>query len=332
MSAQSHSAATNWREKYLGGDEHAEGELIDTWSREIQEIQYKIRAQDHAASLRRGFHAKQHAGVDNAEFVVLDHVPDHLQVGPFQPGARYPAIVRLSNASGATQADQKGDLRGLAARVHVGPDTDVDLLATNGAVSFARDPGQFMAFAKATTGSRLMMLPSLLGSVGLSETVRMLRIAVGDTRRTVMSLATEQYWSRGAYRFGDFAIRFTLVPMADSAPEPAKDDPDYLRHEIVARLRVEPVSWNFMVQLFRDEETTPIEDAATRWGTELVNIARLTIPQQDLTQSGQAAVGDAVDSMEFNPWNTTEELRPLGSINRARLRVYEASQDTRRPR
>jgi hypothetical protein len=119
--------------------------------------------------------------------------------------------------------------------------------------------------------------------------------------------------------------------MADSAPEPAKDDPDYLRHEFVARLRAEPVSWNFMVQPFRDEETTPIENAAARWDTEQVHIARLTIPQQDLTEPGHAAVEDAIDAMEFNPWNTTDELRPLGSINRARRRVMQASQDTRRP-
>jgi hypothetical protein len=187
-----------------------------------------------------------------------------------------------------------------------------------------------MAFAKATTGSRLLLIPSLLGSIGLSETVRMLRTVLKDTRRTVLSMATEQFWSGGAYRFGDFAVRFTFVPMTDSAPEPAKDDPDYLRHEFVARLRTEPVSWNFMVQPFRDEETTPIENAAARWDTEQVHIARLTIPQQDLTQPEHAAVEKAIDAMEFNPWNTTEELRPLGSINRARRRVMQASQDTRR--
>ena len=330
MSGNPNSTAMNWRETYLGGDEHAEDEMIDAWSREIKEIQKAIQSKNNAPSPRRGFHAKQHVGVQNAEFVVLDHLPDFLQVGIFQPGARYQAIVRLSNASGATQSDHKGDLRGVAVRVQVDSETDIDLLATNGAVSFARDPGQFMAFAKATTGSRLMMLPSLIGSVGVSETIRMLRTAIKDSRRTVLSLSTEQFWSRGAYRFGDFAVRFTFVPMADSAPEPDKDDPDYLRHEFVGRLATEPVSWNYMVQLFFDEEKTPIEDAATRWSSEFVNIARLTIPQQDLTAPGHGDVEDSVDSLEFNPWTTTEEFRPLGSINRARRRVYDASQATRK--
>jgi len=177
-----------------------------------------------------------------------------------------------------------------------------------------------------------MLIPSLLGSVGPVETFRMMRTAITDSRRTVLSLATEQFWSRGAYRFGAYAVRFTFVPMADSAPEPVADDPDYLRHEFVARLATERVSWNLMVQLFRDEATTPIEDAATRWNTEHVIIARLTIPQQDLAEPRHGDVDDAVAATRFNPWNTTEELRPLGSINRARDRVYEASQDTRRPR
>jgi len=332
MPTQPHPAATEWRETYLEGSEQAENELIDTWSSEIREIQYQIRARSHFPSLRRGFHAKQQAGVDNAEFSVLDDVPEQLRVGPFQPGARYPTTVRLSNASGYTQADQKGDLRGLAARIHIHGDTYVDYLATNGPVSFARDPGQFMAFAKATAGSRLTMLPTLLRSVGLQESIRMLRTAVTDSRRTVLSLATEQFWSRGAYRHGDYAMRYTFVPMTDSAPEASKDDPDYLRHEFADRLRGQPVSWNFMVQLFEDEETTPIEDAASRWNTEHITIARLTIPQQDLTDPEHTAAEDAIDLMEFNPWNTIDELRPLGSINRARLRVYEASQDLRRPR
>ena len=29
--------------------------------------------------------------------------------------------------------------------------------------------------------------------------------------------------------------------------------------------------------------------------------------------------------MAFNPWNTTDEFRPLGNLNRARKAVYDAS-------
>lgn len=332
MAGQGQVEGTGWQEAYFGGSEQAEAAAIERWAREIQQIQFRLRAKSHASTLRRGFHAKLQAGVDNASFVVADHLPEHLRVGIFQPGARYPAVVRLSNASGSVQSDHKGDLRGLATRIEVGSDSFVDLLATNGPVSFARDAEQFMQFALATTGSRLMLVPRLLGSVGLTETIRMLRTGLRDTRRPVLSLATEQYWSRGAYRYGDYAVRFTFVPMADAALPVTKGDPDYLRHEIVERVRNEDVGWNLMVQLYRDEASTPIENAAKAWNTAHVIVGRLTIPRQDLAAAAHAAVAERIDAMELNPWNTTPEHRPLGNINRARLRVYQASQDVRRPR
>ncbi len=36
-------------------------------------------------------------------------------------------------------------------------------------------------------------------------------------------------------------------------------------------------------------------------------------------------VAREVDQLAFNPWNTTEEFRPLGNLNRARRAAYEAS-------
>lgn len=332
MTTRGPAPSTDWMESFWGGSEQAEDQQFAVWAQEIQDIQYKLRAKNHAPVLRRGFHAKQHVGVDNATLTIPDQIPSHLRVGPFQPEARYPATVRLSNAGGTVRPDKKGDLRGLAARVRVGTDTNIDLLATNAPVSFARDAEQFMIFAKATTGPRLKLIPTLLSEVGLKETIRMLRTAISGTRRPVLSLATEQYWSRGAYRFGDYAARFTFVPMASSAVESTQRDPNYLRSEITARLRSEAVGWKLMVQLFESEKTTPIENAATRWSTEHNTIAHLTIPAQDLSAADGAAVEEAVDLIEFNPWNTVDELRPLGNINRARLKVYQASQDIRRRR
>jgi catalase len=332
MTPRPHAPSTDWRESFWGGSEQAEKRQFAVWAQEIQDIQHHLRTKNNAPVLRRGFHAKQHVGVDNAALTIPDQIPSHLRVGPFQPGARYPAIVRLSNASGTVEADNKGDLRGLAARVRVSTDTNIDLLATNAPVSFARDAEQFMIFAKATTGPRLKMIPTLLSEVGLPEAIRMLRTAISGTRRPVLSLATEQYWSRGAYRFGDYAARFTLVPMAASAPEPQREDPNYLRHEITTRLRSGAVGWKLMVQLFEREETTPIENAATNWNTQYSTIGHIMIPAQDLSTPESGAMEEAVDLMEFNPWNTVDELRPLGNINRARLSVYQASQDIRRRR
>ena len=58
-------------------------------------------------------------------------------------------------------------------------------------------------------------------------------------------------------------------------------------------------------------------------------IAQLVIPQQDLRTASARETETLVDNLDFNPWNTTEEFRPLGNLNRARRTVYQASADYR---
>ncbi|MCH7845738.1 MAG: amidohydrolase family protein [Acidobacteria bacterium] len=113
MTTRGPAPSTDWRESFWGGSEQAEDQQFAVWAQEIQDIQYNLRAKNNAPALRRGFHAKQHVGVDNATLTIPNQIPSHLRVGPFQPGARYPATVRLSNAGGTVQPDKKGDLRGV---------------------------------------------------------------------------------------------------------------------------------------------------------------------------------------------------------------------------
>ena len=58
-------------------------------------------------------------------------------------------------------------------------------------------------------------------------------------------------------------------------------------------------------------------------------VAQLVIPQQDLTTAAAATVIQRIDDLEFNPWHTTSDFRPLGNLNRARHMVYTASADHR---
>ena len=51
----------------------------------------------------------------------------------------------------------------------------------------------------------------------------------------------------------------------------------------------------------------------------------LTIPRGDISTVDALAQARIIDTMAFNPWNTTDEFRPLGNLNRARKAVYDAS-------
>ena len=151
------------------------------------------------------------------------------------------------------------------------------------------------------------------------------------TSRPAASLASESYWSRAAFALGTTAVRFTLA--AASPPDvPAGRDADYLREELAQRLRRGALTFPFQAQRFVDERVTPIEDGAVEWKTRDAppeTIADLFIPRQDLATPTARNVEASVDKLTFTPWNSDPLIRPLGSLNRARKLVYEASAELR---
>ncbi|MFI7706574.1 peroxidase family protein [Nonomuraea sp. NPDC049480] len=329
-------------ERYVGGTPEVEREIFEKLAHDLMRVQLKIRKRGGAAGIERTFHAKAILGVENARLRFRSDLPEDLRTGFVQPGAEYPVIVRLSNASGVRQPDHAPDLRGAALRIQVGPDEAHDLLMTNHPVSHARNAREFVKFAQAMAGADstlrkgIAVFVKLPWAVGWSTAARMRRNVTAGTGREVRSLALETYWSRGAILWGHAGpVRYRLRPVsgATPAPQPSRSDPDYLSREISTRLAGEDVVFELCVQRYEDPRSTPIEDGAADWREEdapVVPVARLTIPRQDLDTADARACALRVDQLAFDPWNTTEEFRPLGNLNRARKAAYEASSAHRR--
>jgi Catalase len=333
MSAQP-NPGQGWKEVPLGGSQAREDELIRRFASAMNHIQSLVKAHQHAPVIRRGQHAKILAGVTNAEFRIADDVPEDLRIGLFEPGATYRATVRLSNCNGLVEPDSKRDLRGLALRVFVNEAAAQDFLATNAPASHARTPVQFMVVARAfASRTRIVTFLRLLFGLGPFETVRVLRVLNAGTSRHVTSLATERFWSRCPIAFGACALKYTFEPVDVAPSTEAATGDDYLRDELTERLRRGPVRFGFRVERFVDERTTPIEDGTVHWKPAAApeTIATLEIPRQDLTTSDSRQSAERVDGLDFTPWNCVEGLRPIGSMNRARRWVYEASQAYRAP-
>ena len=318
-------------ERFRGGSAEAERVSFDKLAKDIMRVQVKLKKKSSALRIDRTFHAKPILAVTNARFRVADNLPEDLQQGFMRPGAEYPATVRLSNASGVHQADKSRDLRGMAIRVAVSDDEIHDLLMTNFPVPHARDATQFVAFAKAMAGNRLVGVVRLMFAVGPGEAVRMFRNLLAGARRKVLSLGLESFWSRGAMLWGSAGpVRYFVRPErgAASAPPPPGDDPNYLSHEMAKRLAGDDVVYEFCIQRFVDETTTPVEDAAVEWpegAAPPIEVATLVIPRQDLLSAEAAATAREVEQLNFNPWHTSDEFRPMGHINRARKAAYQAS-------
>jgi hypothetical protein len=323
-----------WKETYVGGSPAEEAKVVNRLAAEIMQVQAWLKQKNHATTIRRGFHAKLVAAVMDAEFRISADLPEEFRVGYLRPGTSYRTTVRFSNAAGAIQKDSQRDMRGAALRVHISAAEVHDLLMTNGPASHARNARQFITFARAMAGSKLLLLPRLVFGVGPFETIRMFRNILSVTAHPVRSLASERFWSRAPVKCGTTVVKFRLVPAAgaDPGPDPDSKDPDYLHAEMAARLRRGTVAFDFQVQKYVDERKTPVEDGSVEWreaDSPPLTIAQLVIPQQDLDSAAGIATARAVDDLEFNPWHTTEDFRPVGNLNRARQLVYTASVDHR---
>ena len=139
-----------------------------------------------------------------------------------------------------------------------------------------------------------------------------------------------RYWSMTPYLLGERAIKFSATPISRTTNEPpAEMGPDFKRDVMMEQLGQEDVYYEFSVQLQADPMTMPVEDPVVMWDeaeAPFQRVALIRIPKQDITSEAWV---EFAENLSFTPWHSLPEHRPLGSNNRARLKVYEAISDFR---
>ena len=114
-------------------------------------IEETVRAEAKNGLARRDAHAKAH-GCVQAEFRVLDNLPEEVRVGIFGETRAYPAWIRYSNGSGKIQDDSVGDGRGMAIKLMGVERSDSgtqDFVMINHPVFFVRNAADYVEFQKA---------------------------------------------------------------------------------------------------------------------------------------------------------------------------------------
>jgi len=296
---------------------------------------------------RRGQHAKHH-GCVRAEFVVEPGLPEAYRVGLFREPKTYPAWVRFSN--GARADDREPDAHGMAVKLMgVGgakvldaerDATTHDFVMVDDPAFFLPDAAEYARFSTAmlkARGFRPSLVRRALGV--LPEKPRTLltlillyfvpfRLALffrlkRFAGKTLVSPLTTRYWGTTPYLFGEgMAMKFTAVPDAVDAGPPGGGSADYLAGAMAEHLRARGASFDFRVQLQKDERATPVEDPTVPWGEDVApprTVARLTIPAQEFGGRARSAF---CEDLSFTPWHAVPEHRPLGGINRVRKDVY----------
>ncbi len=317
---------TDWRDEisYLGGSLKAEQALIAHMEQDVRAV---VRAAERAnGGPMRAQHAAPLAGVRRAYLRIPSRLPAELQVGFLRPGAEYAAHIRYSNAASTVSNGPRLDLRGCAVRIVIGPNTVHDLLMTNAERHHARDAWEATATMWAFGGhANLIGLLRLATRLGPARALSIAGLLREQMAVPVDSLASETWWGRAPYAFGKVALRFHLAPLA---PKPrrrsARAD---LAAEFRARLKREDVRFDLRIQRYVDPARTPLNDASLAWLGPHETIAELVLPSQELRPEDEAFV----DALDFSPFNVAgSEFEPLGSMNRARSRLYAASQSMRR--
>jgi hypothetical protein len=294
-----------------------------------------LAAQRQTGADMRQIHAKSH-GLVWAEFIVEPNLPAELQAGLFQSVQTYPAWVRFSNGgapekAGHLKADREPDVRGIAIKVMNVPgpkflddETETqDFAMSNFPTFFAPNLQDYADLFRARGGG---LPPARMKELGPSM-ARFQKIAGQPVGNPLLI----QYWSMAPFRCGTTIVKMSVrPPMPETPPLSLPESPHYLREAMTESLAKQDMQFDFLVQKFVDETTTPMENLMQEWRSEdsaYIKVATLRIPQQDFNLEARHHL-DA--GMFFTPWHTIAAHEPIGEVNLARKKLYSEVAKQRR--
>ncbi len=286
---------------------------------QVTKLQIEIM-KNHQDPSKRGQHPKQQALLRGV-FEISNQVPDEMRVGVFAEPRKFDALIRMSTGLLEKDSDPQG--HGLAIKlldVAGSPCGTQDFIMLDQPTFFIRDVADYVGmFSAASKGCPHDFYGKHAREFALLQSFSVV----------VPSHVDRQYWAELPIAMGEGAGRLSLIPDASNASgRPAATTADGLKEALedyfVSQKR--SASFNFAIQRYADEATTPIEDATSVWGTPFEDVATLTIPPQDFTASRQY---EFCENLSYTPWHCHPDHQPLGGIQRCRKRVYEESQRLR---
>lgn len=292
----------------------------------------ELQRRNARGAIARGLHAKPNLGVE-AQFEVLADLPADARIGMFATPKRYPAVARFSNGAGHRQSDRKLDVRGLAVKLFgvdgkkliPGLEDEItqDFLAIRSSAVPMRDADEFVALVRAATTPALLPL-RLIAALGFRRGLGLIRRAIAGLRMPQSPLAATSFYSALPIAYGPYAAQFAFAARDPASPIKLAE-PNQLGDDLAARLRAEPVVYDFRIRFYVDATSTPIEDASVEWNAPWITVGRLMIPIQDTGSPRGVKVSSLVETLSFDPWHARADLRPLGTIMRARNVAYRVS-------
>ncbi|WP_206602913.1 catalase family protein [Leptolyngbya ohadii] len=316
-------------------------EILDSVARQGQKVFDKHR---HAM---RGAHAKSHGGL-KGELKIYDNLPVHLAQGLFCEPRTYPVMIRFSTVPGDILPDGLSCFRGIGIKVIGVPEPKLlepdaltqDFLMINSPIFPSGNIARFLPEqllqekvvvsapeeAQQLFGTAARTVNAMTQKVGINLYPSALGLTQSETH-----ILGETYYTSAALRYGDYIAKLSVTPTSASLqPLIGKridtQNASVLRDLIVEFFRQQAAEYELRVQLCTNLETMPIEDTSIEWSegeSPYQPIAKLIIPKQEAYSPARQVYVD--DVLSFNAWHCIAEHQPLGSIQRLRKEVYEAS-------
>ena len=297
-------------------------------------------------------HAKSHGAVVG-KLTVNSTLPAYLRQGIFaEPGKSYDVLIRLAHTPGEFVDDRKVSTpRGFSIKVlgvsgaklpgHSG-DTQ-DFVLDTGKAFIVPGAKSFLQAFKPNAELAPHLNDTVKGAVSTVSRVTNKALSIFGTESGQLDFfghpflhpLAECYYSQVPSRFGEYVAEFRVEPVTAGLKELAgkefePQDANGLRTDVVDFFKTHDADYVFSVQLATDTEHFPIEDATAKWPEDVSPyqaVAHITIPAQD---AYEAARVNYVEALSFSPAHARASMRPLGSLNRARLYAYTALAAKRR--
>ncbi|WP_242138406.1 MULTISPECIES: catalase family protein [unclassified Sphingomonas] len=308
-------------------------------------------AEDYGHAVR-SVHAKSH-GLLEGELEIDGNLPPELAQGLFASPGKHKVLLRMSTNAGDILPDVISLPRGMAMKVFDvagerlpgSEGTAQDFVMVNGPVFAAKTAKKFLGnlqlLAKTTDrleGTKKVVSAALRGVRHAFEAVGAEAPAAVNSMGGAPNVEPlgETYYSATAFRFGDYVAKFSLAPVAPAmtmltGKEITIDGRENaIREEVQKEMRDISAEWEFRVQLCRDLDAQPVEDATVLWDeadTPFIRVGTVRAAPQD--SWSDAHVRKINEETRFSVWTGITAHQPLGNINRARRDTYRHSADFR---
>ncbi len=320
-------------------DPNEDADIAET-TRLINQIQQQV-FENHRHAWG-GTHVKTH-GLVKGELVVPDNLPQHLAQGVFATPGKHPICMRYSTEPSDVIDDRIPQPRGIGMKVFDVPGKkmrpDGKDVPTH---DFEFNSSSILELRNAKTCAEIIGLrvkhaaePEKLAAILAARPDA--KMQDGRNHLPNIHLAGQRQYSQSAMRHGDYVAKYVLVP--SSATQKAlkeqwvkQEDPSYILKDWLQKyFKENEATYELQAQLLENIDEQPVEDSGIDWDQQKYpyeTIAIITIPPQESFSAARRVFWE--DHMRLDPWHGVYEHQPLGSINRLRKGVYEASSVMRR--